>query len=147
MDVTAIQAGRCPSLSGSSTLQYQIGIDAKRQPHLRVVGNDGGGFFSDEWIAVKDIRAACQTSSPVTSAALTRLFARKSANSPGFLLGVLVALKLVAALPDKTRHFKLLDAAPFVDRVVKLSKSATPASPKPLKKSTAKKSPPKKKAK
>lgn len=137
----------CLKLSGTGTLKYSVGLDGRRQPHFRIDSNDGGGFFSREWVAWKDVRATCEKAAPVTSAALVKLFTHKSANMPGFLLAVLVALKLLEPLPDKTRHFRLLDPAPFYDRLAKLAKSTKPAAPKPAKRANTKKSPPKKKAK
>ena len=47
----------CPSISGKSTLKYQIGANDDDAPHLRMTGSSGGGFFSNEWISFEKIQA------------------------------------------------------------------------------------------
>jgi hypothetical protein len=47
-DLTILKTASCPTLSGSSTLEYQFGKDATGKLHLRISGSDGGGFFSKE---------------------------------------------------------------------------------------------------
>ena len=56
--VQVLKEGTCPTSSGNSTLGYQVGIDEGGSIHLKVASNDGGGFFSNEWIAFNDIQTA-----------------------------------------------------------------------------------------
>jgi hypothetical protein len=53
-----LKEGTCPTSSGKSNLGYQIGVDDSGVIQLRVSSNDGGGFFSNEWISFTDIQAA-----------------------------------------------------------------------------------------
>jgi hypothetical protein len=39
-----------------STLTYQVGQDDE-SVHVRITKNTGGGFFSDEWVSLIDIRS------------------------------------------------------------------------------------------
>ena len=47
-----LATGTCETLSGSSKLTYHIGRMPDGEIYLRVHGNTGGGFFSQEWIAL-----------------------------------------------------------------------------------------------
>ena len=50
-----LSTGTCDTLSGSSKLTYHIGCVPDGEIYLRVHGNTGGGFFSQEWISLRDI--------------------------------------------------------------------------------------------
>ena len=54
-DMRVLKTTTCKTLSGKSTLTYQLGCTPDSAIHLRITKNSGGGFFSDEWIAVDDI--------------------------------------------------------------------------------------------
>ena len=87
--IQILKEATCPTSSGKSTLGYQIGINDKGAIHLKVSSNDGGGFFSNEWIAFNDIQAALAEwpeDQGVTSMAFLKIFRGKSSNTPGFLL-------------------------------------------------------------
>ena len=43
-----LKTSSCKTLSGKSTLTYQIGCNPDSIIHLRISRNDGGGFFSPE---------------------------------------------------------------------------------------------------
>lgn len=146
-EMHTLKSGSCPTLSGSSTLAYAVGIDAQTRTCISITGASGGGLYSGEPVPFKDIQNALKKSDPITSSALREVFTSRSSNTPGFLLAVLVKEKLVEPLPDKMRHFRLLDPAPFLERVAKLKQSAKPVASNPAKKPAAKKVPPKKKAK
>ena len=88
-----LKTGNCPSLSGASTLTYEIGYDSEIR--FRITGNTGGGLFGKEWVAWSAIEPALVE--PITAGALKRagVCKGKSANTPGFLLAVLKAEALV----------------------------------------------------
>lgn len=103
----------CPTLSRKSKLTYELGQDAAKGFHYRIVSCDGGGFFSPEWIAWPDIQTAIKKSlGPITSLCLRPLFKGKSVNTSGYLLAVLLAEGLLSPLPKKVRHFQLTDNNP-----------------------------------
>ena len=45
-DMRVLKTSSCKTLSGKSTLTYQIGCLPDSTVHLRIAKNTGGGFFS-----------------------------------------------------------------------------------------------------
>jgi hypothetical protein len=105
--IQALRRSSCPTLSGKSTLHYDLGLDAEQTPLIRITACTGGGFFSKEWVRLPAIRLALQKSKAVTAILLFPLFKGKSVNTPGYLLAVLRAEKLIQPLPGKTRVHEL----------------------------------------
>jgi len=92
--VRILKSATCPTLSGRSTLTYQIGGDDTSAGLIRLHANTGGGIFNTDWIDLKVIRALLEKhpeDRQVTSHLLSSLYHGKSANSPAFLFAVLVA--------------------------------------------------------
>jgi hypothetical protein len=119
-----IKIATCPTCSGKATLTYHFGCNDDKQVYIRIVANSGGGFFSDEWIKLADIKAALDIALfPVTSFPLIKLFIGKSVNTPGFLLAVLKHESLVKLLEGKIRGYEKLDQAPFMLELEKLISS------------------------
>ena len=88
-----LSTGTCETLSGSSKLTYHIGIMPDGEIYLRVYGNTGGGFFSQDWISLRDILTALKKrpeGKPITSILLNPLFKGRSAITPGFMMAVLL---------------------------------------------------------
>jgi hypothetical protein len=50
-DMKVLKTATCKTLSGKSTLTYQIGCSPESIIHLHIAKNTGAGFFSDEWVA------------------------------------------------------------------------------------------------
>ena len=122
-----LKTSSCKTLSGKSTLTYQIGSTPDSTVHLRIAKNTGGGFFSDEWIAMDDIQRVLKDrpkESPVMSHFLTPLLKGKSANTSGFIMAMLTHLKLLQPLPKKKRVHELLDPKPFLNQMEKLTTDA-----------------------
>jgi hypothetical protein len=134
-DVQVLKRSSCRTLSGKSTLHYEIGLDAKQTLLIRVTTCTGGGFFSKEWVSLSAIRSALQKSKSFTAILLFPIFKGKSVNTPGYLLAVLRAEKLIQALPGKTRIHEL--CPDWDDRVASLL-SGDSAKVKPAGKPAAK---------
>lgn len=102
-----IQTSKCQTISGKSTLTYNVGVDDEGQIAVRVFSNSGGGFFSNEWVLIDDITTLLGdvTGEHITSINLIPLFRGKSVNTPGYLLAVLVNEKLLRPFEDKKRQF------------------------------------------
>ncbi len=79
--IKPLRTATCPTLSGKATLTYDVGQDASKGIHFRVTANDGGGFFSSEYVVWKDIEVAIYADEPVTSICLRSLFKGKSVNT------------------------------------------------------------------
>jgi hypothetical protein len=125
-DMKVLKTATCKTLSGKSTLTYQIGCTPDAEIHLRITKNSGGGFFSDEWIAIEDIQAVLKErskDSPIISHFISPLLKGKSSNTSGFIMAALSHLKLIRPLPKKKRLHELLDPGPFLDTVEKLMSS------------------------
>ena len=122
--IQVLKTATCKPLSGKSTLTYQIGATPDSAIHLRISKNDGGGYFSREWIAFEDIQMALKDrpeGSPVLSHFITPLLKGKSVNTSAFLLAALSHLKLLRPLPGKKRQHELLDSKDFLDLVNRMT--------------------------
>jgi len=137
--INPLSHATCPTLSRRSTLSYELGRSSDKAVHFRITHNDGGGFFSPEWVAWSDILDAIKNVQPVTSSSLRAIFKGKSVNTSGFLLAVLIAEGLLEALPKKSRHFKATGKTPAVDEANGTGRGTTAsASPKKAKADNAK---------
>jgi len=128
-----LATGTCDTLSGSSQLTYHIGCMPDGEIYLRVIGNTGGGFFSREWISLRDILRTLEKrpgGKPITSILLNDLFRGKSVKTPALLLAVLLHEKLIRSLQGKLRRHELADASVFTEKVEKLMSSGTGAKSK-----------------
>ena len=45
----------CSTLSGRSTLTYQVGCNAESEVYIRVTQNSGNGQFNSDWIPLATI--------------------------------------------------------------------------------------------
>jgi hypothetical protein len=131
-----LATGTCNTLTGSSKLTYNIGASPDSEIYIRVHSNTGGGFFSREWVALQDILRALEKrpdGKPITSILLNPLFRGKSANTPGFLLAVLLHEKVIRSMQGKLRRHQLMDPAIFTGKVEKLMASGNSAKGKSAK--------------
>ncbi|MBK8318453.1 MAG: hypothetical protein IPL05_07635 [Betaproteobacteria bacterium] len=115
-----LKKAQCPTISGKSDLTYNIACDRQKDIYVRVASNSGGGFFSQEWVALKDIQKALSAGSPISAIRLMPLFRGQSVNTPGFLLAVLAAENLIRPLPGKQRVHELVEGSDFQARMDKL---------------------------
>jgi len=115
-----LKKGSCPTITGKSDLSYEIGHDPNGPLLIRVTANSGGGFFNRDWVPFPEIRRALGSGGPITAVKLAPLFRGRSANSPGFLLAVLTAEKLIRPVKGKQRVHELVPDADFEARMEKL---------------------------
>lgn len=145
-----LKTATCKTLSGKSTLTYQLGSE-NDEIHVCITKNTGGGFFSDEWVSLIDIRSVLDEKpegTPVTSFMLQPLFKGKSVNTPAFLLSALVHEKLLRPLKGKQRSHEVIDPEDFTAMFEKLTaskpKGAVKKTVRKTKKRVTKKAPRKK---
>ena len=151
--IKVIKTATCKTLSAKSTLTYQLGTEDD-ELHIRISKNTGGGFFSDEWIAMNDVRSVLEeqpAGTPVTSFLLQPLFKGKSVNTPAFLLAALAHEKLLVPIKGKKRSHEPVGSDEFTAKVKKMTSSSKTAkkkvtSKRPTKKTVSRKAPVKKKA-
>ena len=94
---------------------------------IRVVDNSGGGFFSQEWIALATIQEALKQTpdgQAITSFSLRGIFRGKSVNTAGFLMAVLKHEGLVKHMQEKQRCYESADPALFIANVEALIKTS-----------------------
>jgi len=96
-----IKKSTSPKLSprAQGNLTYHIGYDETAKSfHFRITANSGGGFFSNEWIALNDVLDAIETTSsdkPFKALIFKSLYQSKGSNNHGFLAATLRAESLL----------------------------------------------------
>jgi len=129
-----LKEASCLTLSGRSTLTYQVGEEGSVL-QFRLTANSGGGHFGKEWIplhAVLDLLG--EGKEPFGWDALHPMFKGKSTNNQGFLLAVLVSEGLVRPSEGSPGRYELADAEGFRTRMKALQEEK----PKPSKKGAKK---------
>lgn len=101
--ITLLKAATASKLNPQSDggLDYEIGL-VEDQLAIRICKNSSGGFFSDEWLLLEDIKtclgALLTSKNDFKSAALKSIFIKgSSANNAGFLCACLRAEGLLVA--------------------------------------------------
>ena len=119
--VRILKRSSCPSLSGKSSLVYEVGLDEKSQAvQLRVVANSGGGTWSNEWQKLDAIRAVLDKvpdGKPVTASVFDKLFAGASQNSPYFLAAALKHVGMIVPSESKKRCYERAEPRAFLDEL------------------------------
>ncbi len=116
--IRILKRSSCPSLSGQSTLTYHIGCNTNSEILLRVKTNTGGGFFSQEWVPLKNILQILNIcDKPFTWYVLYPLFEGKSVNTSGFLMA---ALKNEGLVKPAQRRYERMEFDCFMDMINKL---------------------------
>ena len=141
--MTVAKTGTCDTITKKSKLTYQIGTLPDGEVYVRIHKNSGNGFFSNEWIALADIRKTLgkvPVGKPVTAFMLNDIFTGKSVNTPGFLIAVLLQEKLLVPMQGKKRSNVAVDPEEITEWIQRLG------SGKAKPKSTARKKAARKKA-
>jgi len=125
--IRILKTASCPSLSGKSTLTYNIGCNALSEIQFQVAGNDGGGYFNSDWVAQSSIQAVLDKQPKgidITSGTFRAIYPSKSTNSPGFLLAVLKDIGLVGTMASNQRCYEMLDPKAFIAEINVLLQSS-----------------------
>jgi len=121
-----VKVGECLNLSAKFKLTYHIGIDEQNSIMIRVVANEGGGYFSPEWVMLDTILAKLESAKkPLTSFSLHGIFEGRSANTPGFMFAVLYAEGFVEHDLENTRVYVSCDPKPVIELIEALINSGT----------------------
>jgi hypothetical protein len=124
-DMKVLKTATCNTLSGNSKLTYQVGT-LDDEIHIRISKNTGGGFFSQEFVSLNDIKAIMEEhpeGTPLTAFILQPLFHGKSVNTPAFLLAALAHEKLLRPMKGKKRSHEPVDPEEFTSKVEKMTSS------------------------
>ena len=117
-----ISTSKCQSISGKASLNYNVATDDEGNIFIRVSGNTGGGYFSNEWVSLDNITSVLSdvTGEHITSINLIPLFKGKSVNTPGYLLAVLLKEGLLAPFEEgKKRQYVFSGADKFMAKLEK----------------------------
>ena len=132
--IRVLKDGNCPSLTGRSTLGYQLGLKDESDLYLRLVSNTGSGFFSKEWIACSVIEQLITGAAELTSTSFKTLFPNKSVNTGGFVMAVVKALGLIQTNVLNSRWHEQAKEMTFeqvtLEAMVFAEETEKPASPK-----------------
>ena len=130
-EMRILKTGECPSLSGKSTLTYQVGSNSDNEVCIALTGNSGKGIFTPGWIALDQIHSLLAHQEKVTSGSLLSLFEGRSSNTPGFLLAVLLEEGILKISPGN-HHYDFV--GPEYKKIVQALIEAAPEE-RPKKKS------------
>ena len=122
-----LKIGRCPTVSGKSTLTYHVGCTPESVIKLRLYGNSGNGFLNQDWIPWTAIQERLEPqlgATSFTSQVLHSLFSGKSLNSPGFLMAVLKAEGVVRVSTVKRRCYEPVKDSGFLAEIERLMASS-----------------------
>jgi len=108
-----------PKLSprAQGSLTYHVGYDETAKTfHFRITANSGGGFFSNEWIALNVILDTIETISsdqPFKALIFKSLYQSKGSNNHGFLAATLRAECLLLLVEKQLMSHTLGDVKGF----------------------------------
>ena len=102
--IGSFYTGTCASISGQSTLTYEIGKHrAEGSLHLRITRNTGGGMWCKDWASFEAIEAIVLGAQELKAKSFHCLHPGKSINTGGFVLAVLRDLGLIRPSEANTR--------------------------------------------
>jgi len=125
-DIQVLAVCSTESVSGSSTLKYQIGTDANSDIHFRVISSSGSGYVNPIWYSLNEILTILEAhpgNSPFTSLLISsRLkIEGRSNNNVGFLVAVLLQEKILVPFEGEEKFkWQFNSADEFLLRVEKL---------------------------
>ena len=125
-DIQILAVETCPSVSGSSTLKYQIGTDPESGIHLKILSSSGSGFVNPTLFALDDILNVLVSHSvetPIKSAHLAKglELEGRSRNDSAFLVAVLLANEILVSFGGKDKfQWKYASADTFLAHCEKL---------------------------
>jgi len=95
----------CQPLSNKDEISHPFSLYSEKILHIRITSNSGGGYFSDESIALADIEG-------------------KSVNTPTFLMAALHNEEFIKPIGELKRYHQCIDAKSFKALIRKLQKLA-----------------------
>ena len=123
-----IKKSTSPKLSprAQGSLTYHVGYnDSDKSFHFRITANSGGGFFSNEWIALNDVLDTIETTSsdkPFKALIFKSLYQSKGSNNHGFLAAALRAETLLLPVEKQLMSHTLGDVKSFKTAMQQLIK-------------------------
>lgn len=120
-EIRILKTASCSSLSGRSTLTYDIGCNSHRSVYLRLSENTGKGIFSKVWIPLAQLDPLLASEEkPITSGVILKLYKGKSVNTAGFIIAVLISEGLLKVSKESLRSYERNDSSEFNQNIQKL---------------------------
>jgi hypothetical protein len=119
-EVKVVKAFECKSLSGLSTLTYEIGIRGGAEGVIRVAGNSGSGMFSDDWVPLREVLNILRlplNQEAISSSAFRPLYLGRSINTPSFLMAALLNEEVIGVNSEKKRTYEVTAVSAFEERM------------------------------
>jgi hypothetical protein len=128
--VEVIHKGECLSVSGRSTLEFEIGRHTEDSTlHLRISDNSGKGMWCTEWASANAIQKVVLGEGELTAQSFHDLHPGKSINTGGFVLAALRELGLIRTNEANTRVHEHVPATTFEKVVMAYMAQAKGAKP------------------
>ncbi|MBT3203228.1 MAG: hypothetical protein HOM14_06725 [Gammaproteobacteria bacterium] len=125
-DMQVLAVCTTKSVSGSSTLKYQISIDTKSDIHIRVISSSGTGFVNPSYYPLNDILNIL-VSHPADAPFSSSLLANglelegRSNNNAAFITAVLLQEKILVPFGGQDKFkWKYNSADELLDHIEKL---------------------------
>ena len=127
--VRILKIASCPSLSGKSTLKYQIGYEESAGIQFHITENSASGAFNPDWFALKAIEASLDKApkgEPVTASNFMSLFRKMSSNTPFFVFAAMLHEGLFKPSKEHKRCYDRVNTADFLAEMQPLIEGKTP---------------------
>ncbi len=121
--------GECPSLTGRSTLTFQVGhlpTDPTKETLFRISDNSGKGMWCKDWASVSKIDTLLTKNANLSARTFNEVHPGRSINTGGFILAVLKDLEVVQAVEGSRHHVRASGATLAQDIAAKLKAASTP---------------------
>ena len=103
--IEVIYRGECESLSGRSTLEFEVGRSTESGTlQVRIAANrGGGGMWCKDWASAVNVQSIVIGAEELTAKSFHVLHPGKFINTGGFILAALRELGLIRANEENTR--------------------------------------------
>ena len=135
-----ILEGSCPTISGQSTLTYQVGRkrgDPASALHLRIAANTGRGMFCKDWIPVSAVEEVIASSEQLSGRSFRDIWRGRSTNNGGFLVAILKNLGALRRVSADSHAHEAVAGATVKKAIEARMSEKKPAPSKPPKKGRA----------
>jgi hypothetical protein len=102
--IEVIYTGTCESLSGKSTITFDLGKHTEDETlYMRIACNSSSGMFNDQWISASVLQDIFVGSTDLNSRNFQAAYGSTSVNTPGFCMAALKQLGLIEVDPQNAR--------------------------------------------
>ena len=118
----ALKTAVCESISGRSTLTYELTQLPTMEFAIRITHNTGNGYFCDDWLELSKVQ---ELDKGMTAYAINQLFHNKSANTGGFLIAALKQEGFIQLSEQSKRAYVLNPESTLIAELQQLASHST----------------------